>query len=135
MTFTSQQAVRFAHVDAAGIAFYPRYFEMLNAAVEDYFAQVIGVDFAEMHLDRKLGVPTVRLEADFSAPSRLGDLLDFEMRVAEIGQSSLKLAVQVRCKDISRFRATLMLVCLNLDSGKSVPWPEDMRPERVDTID
>ena len=57
MSFVSQQQVRFAHVDAAGIVFYPRYFEMLNAAVEDYFAQHIGVDFATMHIERKIGIP------------------------------------------------------------------------------
>jgi 4-hydroxybenzoyl-CoA thioesterase len=131
MTFTSHQTVRFAHVDAAGIVFYPRYFEMLNAAVEDYFAQSIGVDFAEIHIARKLGVPTVRLEADFSAPSRLGDRLDFQHEIVQVGRSSVELAIKVFCGEDQRFQGTAVLVCMDLASGKSVPWPPDMRPQVI----
>ena len=37
MSFQISTKVRFGDVDPAGIVFYPRYFEMLNAAVEDWF--------------------------------------------------------------------------------------------------
>lgn len=128
MSFISRQIVRFAHVDAAGIVFYPRYFEMLNAAVEDYFAQSIGVDFATIHLERRLGVPTVRLETDFTTPSRLGDTLDFELAVETVGRSSVNLAVTVSCGEEGRFTAKVVLVCMDLDAGRAVAWPGDMRP-------
>lgn len=127
LTFVSRQQVRFAHVDAAGIVFYPRYFEMLNAAVEDYFAEVVGVGFAEMHGQRRLGVPTVRLETDFAAPSRLGDLLDFELRVTAVGRSSLGLSVAVRCGADVRISMSVTLVCMDLDAGRALAWPDDMR--------
>lgn len=52
MPFVTTAKVRFAHADAAGIVFYPRYFEMLNGAVEDWFEQDIGLDFKTLHLDR-----------------------------------------------------------------------------------
>lgn len=129
MTFTSRQDVRFAHVDAAGIVFYPRYFEMLNAAVEDYFAQDVGVDFRTMHMDQGLGVPTVKLEAEFVAPSRLGDALDFGLAAARVGRSSLDLAITVRCSEEVRFRARAVLVCMDLTTGRSVEWPAGMRPQ------
>lgn len=132
MTFVSQQMVRFAHVDAAGIVFYPRYFEMLNAAVEDYFAQVCGVDFATMHLGRRLGVPTVKLDAAFAAPSRLGDVLDFTLTVVRVGGSSAEIEVDVACAGEPRFAARVVLVCMDLDAAKSTPWPEDMRPKAVE---
>ncbi len=131
MTFRSTQQVRFAHIDAAGIVFYPRYFEMLNAAMEDYFAGAIGVGFAAMHAERGLGVPTVRLEVDFTAPSRLGDMLDFAIVPVRVGRSSVDMAVQVECGDEVRFRATVVLVCMDLKQGRSVEWPADMRPQPV----
>lgn len=131
MTFRSTQQVRFAHVDAAGIVFYPRYFEMLNAAMEDYFAQAIGVDFAEMHGERGLGVPTVRMEADFTVPSRLGDELHFLIAPVHVGRSSAEISVKVECTGELRFRATVVLVCMNLAEGRSAEWPRDMRPEPV----
>lgn len=131
MTFRSTQQVRFAHVDGAGIVFYPRYFEMLNAAIEDYFAYGIGVDFAEMHGERGLGVPTVRLEADFAAPSRLGEALDFLVQPERVGRSSAEISVQVECGGELRFRATVVLVCMDLKGGRSVEWPADMRPQAM----
>lgn len=131
MTYRSTQQVRFAHIDAAGIVFYPRYFEMLNAAMEDYFAEVVGVDFLEMHRTRGLGVPTVRLEADFTAPSRLGDALDFLVTPVRVGRSSAEMLVEVHCDGELRFRATVVLVCMDLAKGRSVEWPADMRPEAL----
>ncbi|WP_174296802.1 acyl-CoA thioesterase [Sphingomonas bacterium] len=128
MTFVSRQAVRFAHVDAAGIVFYPRYFEMLNAAIEDFFADEIGVDFATMHLSRGLGVPTVKLESEFAAPSRLGDPLDFRLDVVRVGSSSAELSVEVRCRAELRLRVRVVLVCMVLATGSPCGWPDDLRP-------
>lgn len=127
MTFVSEQSVRFAHVDAAGIVFYPRYFEMLNASVEDYFAKSVGVDFKTIHLDRELGVPTVKLEAEFVAPSRLGDALSFHLDVVRVGRSSVEFAIEVRCGEQTRFTAKVVLVCMDLKAGRSAAWPDDIR--------
>ena len=44
--FQREQVVRFGHCDPAGIVFFPRYFEMLNELVEDWFAQALGLPFA-----------------------------------------------------------------------------------------
>jgi 4-hydroxybenzoyl-CoA thioesterase len=127
MSFTTTVVVRFAHVDAAGIVFYPRYLEMLNGAIEEYFAD-LGVDFRTMHLDRRLGVPTVRLEADFVHPSRLGDRLAFTLVPVRVGRSSVDMVVRVDCAAERRFTAKVILVCIDLISGRSTAWPDDMRP-------
>lgn len=134
MTFISRQAVRFAHIDAAGIVFYPRYFEMLNAAVEDYFAEFVGVDFAAMHLDRGLSVPTVKLETEFLAPSRLGDELDFILSIDRVGRSSADVSVEVICGDQLRLRVRVVLVCMDLKTGRPLAWPEDMRPKEMERV-
>ncbi len=128
MSFTTRTIVRFAHVDAAGIVFYPRYFEMLNAVVEDYFALEVGVDFATMHRDRRLGVPTVKLDSEFLAVSRLGDLLDFRLAVEQVGRSSAEFRIEGHCAGQLRVRARIILVCIDLDNNRSVTWPADMRP-------
>lgn len=127
MPFVADTLVRFAHVDPAGIVFYPRYFEMLNAAVEDWFAQDMGVDFAELHLTRRLGTPTVKLEAHFAAPSRLGEVLQFAITPRRLGKSSCPIAVEVTCEGQPRFTAEVTLVCMDLDRHKAVPWPDDLR--------
>lgn len=130
MSFATEVVVRFGHVDAAGIVFYPRYFEMLNAAIEDYFAG-LGTDFRTMHVDRRIGVPTVRLDADFARPSRLGDRLRFTLRPIRVGRSSAEIEVGVDCAGEQRFAATIVLVCIDLETGRSIPWPDDMRPSAL----
>ncbi|HAL06565.1 MAG TPA: thioesterase [Brevundimonas sp.] len=127
MSFTTRSKVRFAHVDAAGIVFYPRYFEMLNGAVEDWFAEGLGVGFAELHLTRGLGVPTVSLDSRFAAPSRLGDELDITIEVKSVGRSSCAVAYTVACGDEVRMTAEGVLVCMILAEGRSTPWPDDVR--------
>ncbi|MFT3964361.1 MAG: thioesterase family protein [Sphingobium sp.] len=123
MSFATDVLVRFAHIDAAGIVFYPRYFEMLNGAVEDWFA-AMGHDFASMHLGRHIGVPTVKLEAEFVAPSLLGDQLTIAITPQRVGRSSCPIDFVVTCDGEVRLRASAVLVCMDLKAKKSMPWPE-----------
>jgi 4-hydroxybenzoyl-CoA thioesterase len=125
--FQTQALVRFAHVDAAGIVFYPRYFEMVNAAVEDFFAHFVGVDFRVMHLERGTGVPTVDLKCEFKQPSRLGDVLDIGISVTRLGASSITLHFDFLCAGELRMTVDNVLVCMDLPSARAQPWPDDLR--------
>ncbi|WP_144097336.1 acyl-CoA thioesterase [Croceicoccus sediminis] len=130
MAFETTTQVRFAHVDAAGIVFYPRYFELLNAAVEDWFAQGVGCNFRVMHLDRGIGVPTVHLEVEFLAPSMLGDDLVIRIEPVAVGRSSCTYHATFSGNGEDRIRIVGKLVCMDLAERKSVPWPDDIR-ERI----
>lgn len=127
MPFTTRAQVRFADVDPAGIVFYPRYFEMLNGAVEDWFEQNLGLDFATMHLDRRIGVPTVKLETEFVSPSRLGDRLDIAVTPRRLGRTSCGISVVFSGDGRERLRAQVVLVCMDLDNHRPVEWPESVR--------
>jgi 4-hydroxybenzoyl-CoA thioesterase len=127
MPFTTHTQVRFAHVDPAGIVFYPRYFEMLNGAVEDWFAQHLGLDFATMHLDQHLGVPTVKLEVEFVSPSRLGDRLEITVTARRLGRCSCGIEVVFAGEGRERLRAQVALVCMDLRTHRSTAWPEAVR--------
>lgn len=127
MSFRVQYKVRFQHCDPAGIVFFPRYFEMINAVVEDWFEEAIGVSFNTMHMERRTGVPTARIETDFSRPSRLGDRLDFELAVDAVGGASLTLCITAHCDGELRLRSTSTLVYVDMDTGKPMPWPDDFR--------
>mgnify|MGYP002619609772 CR=1 FL=1 len=95
MVFEKQKRVRFSHCDPAGIVFYPRYVELFNEVVEDWFADAHGVDFHALHEELRLGIPAVRLEVEYLAPSRYGDLLTFRLEVVEIGNASMRLEITV----------------------------------------
>ena len=127
MPFTTLRKVRFQHCDPAGIVFYPRYFELLNSVVEDWFAEVVGHDFNKLHVASRTGVPTASLTTDFHAPSRLGETLRFELAVRHVGRTSLDLRMTTHCGDQPRLTCDSTLVLVDLDSGRPLPWPEAMR--------
>ncbi|MBT9491885.1 MAG: acyl-CoA thioesterase [Paucibacter sp.] len=135
--FERQELVRFGHCDPAGIVFYPRYFEMLNALVEDWFTQGLGVDYAQLLGPRRVGMPSVRLSADFKRVSRMGDMLTQRVAINKLGRSSLGLTLQFDGSDGGcRVAFEQVLVCTSLDTHKAQPFPPDLRAalERVTGI-
>ena len=123
MAFHFAQRVRFQHCDPAGIVFYPRYFEMLNATVEEWFGERLGLPFAEMHGPTQGGVPTASFRADFRAPSRLGDLLDWRLAPRRLGRTSCELALTASCGGEIRAEFVQTLVWIDMASGRPRPWP------------
>ena len=124
--FTSGRKVRFADCDAAGIVFYPRYFEMLNGVVEDWFAGPLQASFRELHVNRQVSVPTAAVEARFIAPSRLEDDLTFSLSVTKLGGASCGLRHLIACDGERRFEATQTIVYVGR-SLKPEPWPDPLR--------
>lgn len=139
MIFRCQKLIRFSHCDPAGIVFYPRYIELGVEAVEDWFSQGLGISFWALHEEHRLGIPAVHLDVNFITPSRHGDLLDFLLSVAHIGNSSMTLDVIVECEGQRRFREKITVVMVSLDTMRSVPITEQwrlkfsafMEPERI----
>ena len=128
MTFSRDIRIRFQHCDPAGIVFYPRYFEMLNQMVEDWFAEALGATFQQMHQEQDLGVPAVSISCDFLAASRIGDVLQFDLQLVELGQKSFKFLVTAWKDGEIRLRAKMTLVCVTLgDELRSRDIPPSLR--------
>jgi 4-hydroxybenzoyl-CoA thioesterase len=71
--------IEWGDCDAAGIVFYPRYFEMFDASTGRLFEKAFGmkkVDWAKKH----------------AIPSAYGDVVTIESRVTAIGRSSIEIA-------------------------------------------
>ncbi|HEX2011385.1 MAG TPA: thioesterase family protein [Roseateles sp.] len=132
--FEREELVRFGHCDPAGIVFYPRYFEMLNALIEDWLTQGLGVDYAQLLGPRRIGMPTVQLSTDFKRISRMGDrLVQRILRIKKLGRSSLILEISFDGDDGQRVGFEQVLVCTSLDTHRPQPFPDDLRAalERV----
>lgn len=119
--------IRFGHTDPAGIVFFPRYFEMLQAAVEDWFLEGLGVDYADYVLNGDHGLPTVKTECEFMRPSRLGELLELEVHIARLGNSSLELEYLGYCGDELRIQARSVLVQIRLSTNRPLPFEGEIR--------
>ncbi|GAB4527605.1 MAG: acyl-CoA thioesterase [Parvularculaceae bacterium] len=125
--FARKRMIRFADVDPAGIVFYPRYFEMINEIVEDWFAEGLDCNWVELTLERRKGAPLAHIEVDFTAPSRLYDELDFSLSVARLGNSSIHLRIRADHAGEARLAARLVIVYIDLDTRRSEPLPADLR--------
>jgi 4-hydroxybenzoyl-CoA thioesterase len=126
-TFHSDMLVRFSHCDPAGIVFYPQYFIMFNGLVEDWFNQGLGVNYARYITEHRLGFPIVKLECDFVAPSKIGEIITLGLKLERLGKSSMEIAVACRHGQEDRLRAKFVLVAMNLDRQRAQPLPEDLR--------
>ncbi len=70
--FRRERLIRFSDCDPAGIVFYPQYFVMFNGLVEDWVtddADGLGIGYRALVIERRIGLPTVRVEAEFTAVS------------------------------------------------------------------
>jgi len=133
--FQRNHKVRFSQTDYAGIMFYPRYFEMLNAVVEDWFDEALGVSFSTLLDKHQLGSPLAGIDTQFMLPCRLGEILNFELDVKRVGASSVTLDVIARCGSESRMQSTLTHVCVSRDISKAVPWPDDIRHRMLECLE
>ncbi|SAK43497.1 thioesterase [Caballeronia hypogeia] len=125
-TFDMPVRIRFAHCDPAGIVYFPQYLVMTNALVEDWFSDALGIDYADMISTRRVGLPIVRLNCDFSRPSRMGETVTLTLGVDSVGQRSIRIDIVCHCAGEVRFRAKQVLVTTSLDDGRSIDIPRDI---------
>lgn len=119
--------IRFAHCDPAGIVFFPQYLVMINNLVEDWVGDALGVPYAELLGRRRTGMPTVSLQCEFSAISRMGDDVMLGLAVERLGAKSLTLQIGCRCGDEQRMSIRQVLVFTSLDSHRAIDIPPDLR--------
>jgi len=127
--FTRDRLIRFSDCDPAGIVFYPQYFVMFNGLVEDWVDEGLGIGFRRLVIERQTGLPTVRLEADFRAVSRMGDRVQLSLAVEQLGSRSITLNSRCNAADSGELRMQMrqVLVCTSLESHRAVEIPPDMR--------
>ena len=125
--FVVRKFVRFAHCDPAGIIFYPQYFMLAHDSKEDWFRDGLGYPIEKMITADRRGFPIVKLDAEFMRPSRLGEQIDYEIRVRAVGATSLKLAYRCVCGAEERMRMNSVLVMVDLDANRAVTIPDWLR--------
>jgi 4-hydroxybenzoyl-CoA thioesterase len=119
--------IRFAHCDPAGIVFFPQYLVMVNNLVADWVTAALGVPYAALLRLRRPGMPTVSLQCEFSAISRMGDDVMLGLTVERLGAKSLTLQIGCRCGDEQRMAVRQVLVFTSLDTHRAIDIPPDLR--------
>lgn len=124
--FRMDAPIRFQHCDPAGIAFFARIDELLNAAFEDWCAAA-GMPFAQMMGRDRLGFPLVHASLDYLVPLRLGDVATVHLRVADVGRSSVTFDVRVTLGETACILGQHVRVLTSLETHRAVALPETLR--------
>lgn len=127
--FRRAHRIRFSECDPAGIVFYPQYFVMFNDLLEAWVDQLLpDGGFTGYILGRRQGMPSVRIEADFKAISRMGDDVTLTLDVAHVGSRSLVLELACRGSNGQlRMQARQTLVTTSLVTHEAIPIPPELR--------
>jgi 4-hydroxybenzoyl-CoA thioesterase len=129
-SFIKQEKIRFKHIDYAGIVFYPRFLEMLNDLVEDWFEEALDRPFSKMHEIN--GIPTVDLKVQFKNAARIGEVLTKKLWVNELKTSSMVCGFQFVNQDdqtVLEGEVTLVNVKIQEDRQniKAEPFNDEMK--------
>ena len=125
--FERALTVRFSHCDPAGIVFFPQYLVMVNNLVEEWVSDGLKVPYPHLISTRRIGLPTVSLNCQFTAVSRMGDEVMMGLSVDHIGRSSLRLNVGCRAGVEARFVMQQVLVTTDLQTHRPIAIPDDLR--------
>ncbi len=123
-----ERPIKFEDVDAANIVFFARFLNYAHEAMERFFAPLEG-GYAGLILERRIGLPAVRVEADYAAPVRYGQALRIETSIVRIGRRSATLRYRMHRVHDGVLSAELRhtVVTTDLVQLVSVPMPEDVR--------
>lgn len=132
LTVSREVRIEWGDCDPAGIVFYPRYFEMINQSVEEWFDRGLGHPFPALHMRERRGVPVVTIDIRFTAPSELGDRLAFAIGVERVGGSSFTFGITARCEGELRLRARMVLAFMDLDTRQPARLPDGLRAAMED---
>jgi len=126
MAFRSKLKIRFGDIDRAGIVYYPWFMHYFHVALEEFFAEVLDVEYHTVIDDHRIGLPTVHLETDFTRPFSYGDNIEVEVKVLKIGRTSISFGYRVFKSGEAdpRIVGHNVTVCLDMDSFQKMDIPE-----------
>ena len=91
--------VRWGDVDAAGIAFYPRFYEWYDYGCEALFDS-LGLPWPELFPRHGIvGVPIVESGSRFASPLRYGDTLTIRSTVAWVKDKTFRMEYEIAVGD------------------------------------
>jgi 4-hydroxybenzoyl-CoA thioesterase len=129
--FRFAQPIRFSHCDPAGVLYFPHVFDFVNAAMEDWFAQRLGLPFHVLHLELRRGNPVVRTHCEFVTPCRFGETLALDLEPVIVGRSSIETRMSGTVEGAPRFRVRHKTAMMSMETMRAIPLPDEIRNKAI----
>jgi acyl-CoA thioester hydrolase len=114
--------VYYEDTDAAGIVYYANYLRFLERARTEWLA-AIGFALSTLETEHNAVFVVHRLEIDYCAPARLGDVLDVTVMPVERGRTRLVAAQDVVRGDTLVARSRVALAFLDRSDWRPLRMP------------
>ncbi|TGL61133.1 thioesterase [Leptospira sarikeiensis] len=124
--YTVNKIIRMQHCDPGGVVFTPQYFNLFVEAIEDWFREGIGFGFSQMVSEEQQGIPAMKIIAKFYKPSKLGDLLEFRVKVKRLRKQNILIHVEALCGEERRCSGDFLHGFASLKSLSLTDWPTEV---------
>ena len=122
-----QTKIKLHETDAAGLLFFSNQFKLVHDAYECVLEN-IGFGFAELVRDHDFFLPIVHAEADFKASLFVGDVVEIQVRMSDVGTTSFTFDYQlINSKKTLVGTAKTVHVTMDKKTSTKIPLPKMMR--------
>lgn len=120
--------VDFPMVDMAGIAFYPRIYDLAHRFFEEFWEEACGIDYPTVLSKHRVGFPVVDIKSTFHAPLRYGDTVNAAIWISAIGNKSCTWQYRFNNQNGELiWSSEQVTACVSMDSMESMTIPDLLR--------
>jgi 4-hydroxybenzoyl-CoA thioesterase len=114
-----------------------RYFEFLNTAIEEWFEDTLDTPFHELHVDRKIGIPTVQFNTRIRELPRSEDEVSIRFQPTKIGQRAMTFKSWLVSGDQCFVENEQVIVFVRMLAAgyESIPIPEYIREKFLEQLE
>ena len=120
--------VDFPMLDMAGIAFYPRIFDLAHRFFEEAWEVVCGIDYPHILQEMQIGFPVVDIKSEFHSPFRYGDTIHATIWISKVGVKSCTWQYRFHNQNQDLlWSSEQVTVCVSMKNMESLPIPSELR--------
>ena len=135
MIYERRFPIRLQYVDAAGIVFFGRYFELMHDVYES-FLEDLGHSIAAAIARGDLIIPIAAAEARYHRPMRHGEQITARLQLSSMKKSSFAVRTEFSgTENDLRAVITTTHVAVAMESMKPVPLPPGLRAGLLDYVE
>ncbi|MDB2613840.1 acyl-CoA thioesterase [Chlamydiales bacterium] len=132
--FKIKTKVRMKDTDMAGVIYFSQQFCYVHEAVEEFFEKKIGLSFNTLFHNNPFVFVIAHCEANYLAPLKVGDVIEVMLFIEKIGTTSLSLSFELKRENQKVGDAKTVHVCLDSQTRKKTPLPEDFKKLLLDSM-
>ena len=120
--------VDFPMLDMAGIAFYPRIYDLAHRFFEESWNQICGFDYSHIIGEMNIGFPVVDIKSEFHSPFRYGDSVTATIWISKVGNKSCTWQYRFHNQNNDLlWSSEQVTVCVSMSDMSSLIIPDNLR--------